>query len=100
MRRSLGKFWLCLPFLIIVVLDQCLTLYGQPAAYWRGRWEFADEGSPAFNWLLRQHPLAFVGGCLAWDVVFSGLILLLPRYFAKSLALALVIGHAWGSASW
>jgi len=82
------------------MLDQLLTLWGQSAEYWQGRYEFTNESSPPFNWLLRQHPLAFEAGILVWIVLFCVAIVAVPRRLAMTLSMAIMIGHTWGATSW
>jgi hypothetical protein len=65
--------------LALCLLDVGLTLHGQRPGYWSGDRTQANEMSPEGGQLLRVHPVAFLGGIVAWMGVFSGLILLLPR---------------------
>ncbi|MFO0873945.1 MAG: hypothetical protein U0575_08245, partial [Phycisphaerales bacterium] len=94
------KLWLCLPPAVLCVIDQSVTLWWQPAAYWRGDYAMAREMNPHYGWLLRQHPLAFEAGVVAWIVAFSAAILWLPRRWAFACALAITFGHTWGAGGW
>ena len=40
------RLWLCLPPITLFIVDMTLTLYGQPDAYWAGKYSHALEGSP------------------------------------------------------
>jgi hypothetical protein len=82
------------------MLDQSITLFGQAPDYWKGDYSLANEGNPWFNWLLRQHPLAFEAGISAWVGVFSVVILALPRRASMTISMAIVLGHTWGAATW
>jgi hypothetical protein len=95
-----GRAWLCGVPAALIVADVCLTLRGQPAAYWAGHYERAVELNPPACWALRQHPLLFAAGGLLWLVATSALVLFLPRRLARGTALALVLGHTAGAASW
>lgn len=97
MRR---KLLLCLPPFALCMLDQLITLFGQSSDYWRGNYSVANEMNPWFNWLLRQHPLAFEAGIAAWVIVFCSVILVLPRRVAMTISIAIVLGHTWGAATW
>ncbi len=94
------RILLCIAPWIICLIDHTITLLGQSAAYWSGDYSDAREGNPLFDWLLRQHPLAFEAGVLVWIIVFTCVILLLPRFVSKVVSVALVLGHTWGTASW
>jgi hypothetical protein len=77
-----------------------MTLTGQSAEYWAGDYSAPREGSPQGYWLLALHPLAYVAGAVGYMAVFTLFIVLLPRLMAQMLAVGLVMGHAWGTASW
>ncbi len=96
-QRFIG---LCLPPLAFSALDNALTLAGQSAEYWGGAYRQVNEASPTFHRLLATHPLAFVGGALAWMTVFVGIILLLSDTLALVACIAVTFGHAAGAATW
>ena len=100
MQFNTKKFWLCLPFMLVFLCDGSITLYGQPAAYWSGSYELANERFPAFDWALQQHPIVFVAQSLVWVTAFSLLILVLPNFLSEVTAFALVQGHTWGVMTW
>ena len=95
-----GEDLLCVPPFARCMLDQGITLVGQAPDYWAGNRSVANEGNPWFLWLLRQHPLAFEAGITAWVVVFSLVILAVPRHAAMTVSIAIVLGHTWGAATW
>jgi hypothetical protein len=94
------QFWLCIPPTVLCLLDQGLTLWYQPAEYWAGDYSIANEASPPMRWLLQQHPLAFEAGALVWNVLFCGVLCLLPQRAAMTVCIALVLGHTWGASTW
>jgi hypothetical protein len=96
-RRLLG---LCLPPLLLCLLDNTLTLVGQSAQYWAGNYLRANEGSPTFHQLLQTHPAAFIAGSAIWAMVFVGGILLLPDTLALIASIAITFGHTIGVATW
>src|SRR3954469_5094241 len=79
-RRLLG---LCLVPVLLAALDGCLTLKGQPQAYWAGDHLQVLEGTPGFYILLTH-----------------GMILLLPPTLALATCLGFTLGHAIGAFSW
>ena len=100
MQFNTKKFWLCLPFMLVFLCDGSITLYGQPAAYWSGSYELANESFPAFNWALQQHPMVFVFQSLGWVTLFCLLILVLPDFVSEVISVALIHGHTWGVMTW
>jgi hypothetical protein len=99
-RMYIRKTLLCIPPVALCLLDQTVTLVGQPKSYWVGNYTDALEGNPWFNWLLQRHPLAFEAGIAAWILLFCSLILLMPRLGAMVISIAVVLGHTWGTATW
>jgi hypothetical protein len=94
------KLWLCLPPLVLCLADQIVTLRAQPQEYWTGLYHMAQEGAPHGYWLFSQHPLAYIAAAAGYMVAFSLVILALPRRLAETASIALVLGHAWGTATW
>src|SRR5262249_58188235 len=89
MRRK--KLWLCLPLTAMALLDLGLTLRGQPASYWEGSFTDTREGNPVVDAVLRVHPLAVVAAAVVYVLGFTGLILLLPRPVAQTIAVAVAL---------
>ena len=100
MRVNKNRLWLSLPPFIFCMLDQGLTLWYQPAEYWRGHYEEAFEGDPIMFRLLSQHPLIFETVIVMWVIVFTTLIISLPKRLAMILSIAITIGHTLGAVSW
>lgn len=95
------RLWgLCIPPILLCLLDTILTLLGQSREYWAGHYSNVNEGSPTFNHLLSVSPLAYIGGIALWIVVFVGLILLLPDTLALITSIAVTFGHSVGAATW
>jgi hypothetical protein len=94
------KLRLCIPPIVLCILDQSITLLGQHSQYWKDNYQTAMEGCPPFHWLLQQHPLAFEAGIAVWIAFFSTVILLSPRWLAMAISIAIVIGHTWGTSTW
>ncbi len=93
-------FGLCLPPLLLCLLDGTLTLLGQSAEYWAGNYSQANEGSPSFNSMLNLSPWAAVALMAVWIGVFVGIILLLSDTLALIVSIAVTLGHTVGAASW
>lgn len=96
-QRFLG---LCLPPLVFCALDATCTLIGQSAKYWQGQLAYVNEGSPTLHYLLTVHPAAFAAGIAGWAAIFVMVLLLLPDTLALMVSVAIVLGHAAGTATW
>ena len=95
-RRFLG---LCVPPLMLGLIDGSLTLAGQSSFYWEN-YEVVNEANPIFAGLLRLHPVAFLAGAAAWLAMLCTMILVLPRLAALILGIAITFGHTIGSGNW
>ena len=80
--------------------DLALTFVGQGAHYWAGFRDEPNEASPWFNHVLRHHPFAAMAAGAGWVLVFSVLILVLPRRLSLWVWLGVVMGHTWGVTTW
>jgi hypothetical protein len=94
------KLWLCLPPLLIALLDAALTLHGQSEPYWSGDFSQPLELNPVGAWLLLQGPLTFALGVLFYALGLCSIMLILPGRPAFWLAVLMVLGHGVGVASW
>ncbi len=83
----------------MTLLDMTVTLLGQPGAYWRN-YNNALEMAPHFDYLLQQHPVAFLAGVLVWILGGMVLIRVLPGVLSLVMALTLCLGHAFGALTW
>jgi hypothetical protein len=94
------RLWLCLPGAVLCAADGCLTLWGQPAAYWAGGYTAVREGNPLAAWLLEIHPLAFAASAVPYLGAFAAAVLALPRRWAAAVAVVVPAAHACGVATW
>ena len=95
-RRFLG---LCVPPLVLGLVDGALTLVGQGSIYWED-YLAVNEANPVFATLLQVHPVAFLAGAAAWLAMLCTMIVVLPRLPALILSIAITFGHTIGSGSW
>lgn len=93
-------FGLCLPPLLIGILDGSITLLGQSKEYWAGNYSLAQEGNPTFYGMMIISPWAAVALFAIWIGLFVGLILLLPDTLALIVSIAVTFSHAVGAATW
>ncbi len=94
------RAWLCIGPAVLCVIDMTITLACQPSRYWQEGYRFVHDANPLARWLLRTHPLAFVGGNLLWILAFSAAILRLRFTTARIVALAILLAHAFGASTW
>ena len=91
---------MCVPPVVMLVVDAALTLRGQVPDYWSGGYSFAREDNPIACWFLQLHPMSFVSGVILWTVLFMAAIHRLPIKLARVTAFGVMLGHALGAASW
>ncbi|OHA88477.1 MAG: hypothetical protein A2653_00510 [Candidatus Zambryskibacteria bacterium RIFCSPHIGHO2_01_FULL_43_25] len=88
-----------IPVLMVMILDGLFTLVGQPAGYWNNP-SLVREGSPLGFSLLLHNPFFFILFFIIYlTVVYWGLKKL-PIVISLPGAIALFLGHVWGSSSW
>lgn len=99
MHRPSG-LWLCLPPVVMALIDLTLTLTGQSSEYWAGDYHLAEEANPLARPFLIWSPFVFLGLGLIWVLAFSAFILLAPRWTAVFTSVALTFSHSVGSSTW
>lgn len=87
------------PLLLVMLCDCAFTLLGQSKKYWNNYEKF-NEASPLGAFLIAEHPLYFVLAFAAYVIVIHYLVVNLPRPFNVMIAIAVFLGHAWGSLTW
>jgi hypothetical protein len=85
-------------FLFPMLTDGVVTLVGQAPSYWQHN-SRVNEMGPAY-FLLAAHPLVYVGGGVCYLVFCCWLVSRLKHPLNIMLAMALTIGHSWGSSTW
>jgi hypothetical protein len=85
---------------VLCALDGCLTLWGQPAAYWAGDYAAVNEGNPLPAGLLAIHPLAFAAAGVPYVLLLAGAILWLPRRCSEAVAALFSFSHTVGVLAW
>ena len=94
------RLWWCVPAVVLAVADGCLTLWGQPEAYWSGGFRAINEGNPLAAWLLGVHPLAFASAGVPYLLLVIAAVMALPRWWAVAVAKAIAPAHAFGVSVW
>lgn len=85
--------------LILILIDACCTLIGQPDIYWKDYSRYW-EANPLAIILLKWHPLAFVLCLLFWALISNCFIRFLSRQLAQLCFLTLFIAHSLAIFSW
>lgn len=96
--RAIKANPLFLAFLLPMVTDGVVTLVGQDRSYWQG-FHNVNEGGPAY-FLLAANPLVYVGGSVLYLALCCWLVYRLKYPLNLMLAMALAVGHSWGSSTW
>jgi hypothetical protein len=94
------RFWLCIPPMLLCLLDGGLTLASRGEPYWSGVYATADEANPLFKPILQWHPLAFVAAGAMSLAAFSVVIVLSRIDIAVLVSFCLSLGHAIRAAGW
>lgn len=87
------------PMLLVMGLDFWFTLAAQSDSYWQGMYTHCVEMSPPAKALLQAGPGYFA---VAYLFYVSAVLLFIMK-LSKSLTvivMGVLLGHAWGSASW
>ena len=96
--RAIKANPLFLAFLLPMVTDGVVTLVGQDRSYWQG-YHNVNEYGPAY-FLLATNPLVYVGGSLLYLAFCCWFVYRLKHPLNIMLAVALAVGHSWGSSTW
>lgn len=99
-QAGLSRLWLCRPPIIVCALDGCMTLWGQPAAYWAEGYSAVRESNPLAASLLTFHPLAFVASGIPYVLIVGGAIFMPPWRFSVVIAFVVTISHLVGVFAW
>jgi hypothetical protein len=94
------RLWLCLPPVAFALIDYVVTMRGQPAHYWTGDYDAAQEENPLVRWCMTTHPSMLHGLTFVWLASFSAVILKTPRAFARFVSLAIAFSHAFCAGTW
>jgi hypothetical protein len=89
-----------IPAICASLLDIGLTIYGQPAKYWEGELNLANERNPIGAFFMANHVsgLFLISGIWILMIVILGYYL--PRKSSKIFLLFVLIAHSWAAASW
>lgn len=98
MRRR--RLWLCLPPLVMCLIDDAITLHAQDDLYWSGLWHLGVECNPVVRYTMQQHPLMMQVLTVAWIGAFAAAIVWGPRRFALFVSLAVTFAHGSAAGTW
>lgn len=97
---SRRRLWLCLPPVVMCLIDDAITLRGQSSAYWSGHWGDGFDANPVVQFCMQHHFLTMQALTAAWIAAFSALIILGPRRIALFVSLALTFAHGSAASTW
>ncbi len=94
------KLLLCLPPMVLALLDGGITLALQPAEYWKQSYQYLNEASPLWATFLSRSPLAYVAAAAVYLAIVCALIWFLPKRAAFVASLTVCLWHIVGASSW
>jgi hypothetical protein len=86
--------------MVLSILDNALTLLGQPPEYWAGDYTRCLEENPVLRWCLEHHPAAALAEGAVWVALVGAAVFVLPWRAAKVVSLGVALGHVVGASSW
>lgn len=93
------KLLLCVPPVVLALLDGGLTLALQPAEYWKNA-AAVNEASPLWVAFLSRSPLAYLAAATVYLAIVCACIRFLPRRAAFIASLTVSLWHIVGASSW
>lgn len=94
------KLLAIIPVIWTSLFDIIITLVYQPAAYWSGNLNLANEANPIGAFVMNYH----TSGLIILSALWLGLIVLLgyylPKKFASVFLLFVFIAHSFWGGSW
>ena len=94
------RVWFCVPVGLFLTLDVTFTLIGQPATYWAGDWQTANEANPIAYRLLAANPWLFAASAAVWVVLLGVVITVWNSLLSNVLAMVVAVAHVFGGSSW
>lgn len=94
------KLLVLMPAFIACFFDVFLTAVLQPADYWEGHLEMANEGNPLVFFAMNQHELGLFVVLILWLALLTLIGYFLPYRLLKILSLGVLVGHSWGASTW
>ena len=89
-----------IPVMILMVLDFCFTLEGQPAIYWQGDYQCCIEICPFAKFFLKMGPWHFIIAYAFWFAMVCVVVRGCQNRFGIFVVMLIYSGHLWGSTHW
>jgi hypothetical protein len=100
MSERSRRWWLCLPPIVFCFTDHVLTMCGQPLSYWQGELNETLEANPVADAVFRQGHFYAHLLPVAWVILFSTVILWVPRQLALLISVSITFAHAFCACTW
>ena len=97
---QIRRLSLCIPPILLFILDITLTLLGQPEEYWAGNYDMARERSPEVRRVMQTDPVLLFVMIAVWIGVIVFLIRVLPQTLAELFSVATTVAHTAAASSW
>ncbi len=94
------KLILIIPALWACLFDITITIVHQPAAYWKGDLNQANEANPFGSLFMKNHVSGIFTISALWIILVMVLGYFLPRRAARVFLLFTLIAHSFGASTW
>lgn len=100
-KRKIGdKFLILIPAFWACLVDLILTVINQPASYWDGNLQMANEGNPLLCSMMKSNIFGVFIFVTFWLLSIVTISFYLPSKLLKMFSLFVLIAHTFGSSSW
>ncbi|WP_066633319.1 hypothetical protein [Labilibacter marinus] len=84
----------------VALVDIFVTIFYQPASYWQGNLQTANEANPIGAFFMHGHISGIFILSGLWLVLIVVLAYLLPTKLSKVFTLFVLFAHSFGASSW
>ncbi|MBD2756878.1 hypothetical protein [Spirosoma validum] len=95
-----NKFLILIPAYWACLFDEAITIVHQPAAYWNGNLNRANEANPIGALFMKSHVSGIFLLSILWLIAIGVIGYFLPLRYLKIFAVFVLLAHTWGAASW
>ena len=99
-KKLINKSTILFPGICACIFDLLITIIQQPAEYWKGDLEMANEGNPIISILMKNNVAGIFVFTFLWLFLIAIIVYFLPLKFLKPFSLFVLISHSWGASSW
>ncbi len=93
-KKKPYKFLILIPALWACFLDELFTIVYQPASYWSGNLDLANEANPIGAFVMRNYVSGIFIISVLWLIIIAFVGYYLPRKWSKIFALFILLIHS------